>query len=95
MALASAAFDQKVKLVFLQDGVFQLLGNQQGDLQQRKDIGKTLSVFNLYDIDEVYADSESIEKRRLNAADFAIQVECIDSQRISALIQEADIVMSF
>ena len=94
MALATAAFDQTVQLVFLNDGVYQLISNQQGELKQRKNISKTLSALDLYEINEVYADESSIKDRGLKTSQLADGIQYINSQQISDLIEQADAVMS-
>lgn len=94
MALAAAAFDQTVQLVFLGDGVFQLLNNQQSELKQKKNISKTLPVLGLYDIDTVYADSGSLTERGIDKAQIFAPCQVIDNAAIQQLIAKADAVMS-
>lgn len=94
MALATAAFDQKVQLVFLNDGVYQLITNHQAELKQRKDISKTLPALALYEITEVYADANSITDRGLEPSELAQGITVINTQQISELIESADAVMS-
>ena len=94
MALATAAFDQKVQLVFLNDGVYQLIENQQAEIKQRKNISKTLDALSLYEIDEIYADTSSIKDRGLETSQLANGIQTINSQQISTLIEQADAVMS-
>ncbi len=94
MALATAAFDQKVQLVFLNDGVYQLTNHQQSELKQRKNISKTLPALALYDVNEVYADEESIKERGLKQEQLFSDAQLIDHEKINQLIQQADAVMS-
>lgn len=94
MALATAAFDQKVQLVFLNDGVYQLLQDQQAELKQRKNISKTLLALELYEIEEVYADEQSIKERGLHTYQLAENIRYLNNEQISILIKQADAVMS-
>ena len=53
VALAAAAFEQPVKLLFMGDGVLQLLPEQDSRAIGQKNIGRLLSSLPLYDIDMV------------------------------------------
>ncbi len=94
MALATAAFDQKVQLVFLNDGVYQLTNQQQAELKQRKNISKTLSALALYDVNDVYVDKDSLEERGLKPEQLFSDAMPVDHEKINQLIQQADAVMS-
>ena len=94
MALASAAFDQHVQLVFLSDGVYQLINQQNAEIKQRKDISKTLSALSLYDIQEVYVDNQSLAQRNIQESELFNDAKIISSESIQALIQQADTVMT-
>lgn len=94
MALATAAFDQHVQLAFINDGVYQLMNEQKSDIKQRKNISKTLEALNLYDINEIYADAESIKDRGLDGANLFQQAQIVDTQTIKQLIQQADTVIT-
>src|SRR5690606_13065 len=75
-ALAAAAFDQAVSLVFLGDGVWQLLKGQQ---PEGKSVEKQLGALPLYDIDRLYAEAESLAQRGLESADLALPVQVLGS----------------
>jgi tRNA 2-thiouridine synthesizing protein C len=94
MALACAAFDQEVQLVFINDGVYQLLQHQQGQLKQKKNIAKTLDALSLYDINAIYADENSITCRHINKNNVFPAASIINQEHINRLITEADIVIS-
>ena len=93
MALATAAFDQKVQLVFINDGVYQLLQNQQAESLGRKNIGKTLDVLPLYEISDIYADRASVAKRYLSEDALFNGAKVVDQTFINELVQQADKVM--
>ncbi|MDX1735029.1 MAG: sulfurtransferase complex subunit TusC, partial [Halioglobus sp.] len=64
-ALAAAAFDQPVTLLFMGDGVLQLLPGQDSKAAGMKNIGRQLASLPLYDIDKVYLDSDAAARYRL------------------------------
>lgn len=94
MVLAFAAFGHTVRIVFIGDGVYQLLDNQDTTDLQQKNISKTLTAFSLYDINDVFIDRASIQQRGLEHRRLAITARNADSHAIQQLIQEADSVIS-
>jgi len=94
MVLAAAVFDQKVTLIFMDDGVLQLHKHQAGAVIGAKDLGAALGVLPLYDIQQVYVDAQSLQARGMRHDDLAIAAEVCDSARITRLIQEADAVFT-
>ena len=95
MALASAAFDQQVSLVFIHDGVFQLVDNQQSHIIAQKSLEKSLAAMALYGIDDCYACSSSIDNRNIKALSEKLTIKKVDTQTIHQIIADADQVMSF
>ena len=95
VALAAAAFDQDVALLFLGDGVWQLLRSQHADAIGQKPLDQQLSVLPLYDINNVYADAEALLERHLQPADLALPAQLLSVTEITALLGEHDVVLGF
>ena len=92
--LTVAAFEQSVALLFLDDGVFQLKKGQQPGIQALKD---TLSIFNaleIYDVNELYFEAESLESRGLKSADLTLPMTECYRKDINQLISQFDVVFS-
>ncbi len=66
LALACAAFDQTVSLLFMDDGVWQLLPEQHAERIDARNINSTQASLPLYDIDSLYVDSPSLSARGLD-----------------------------
>lgn len=94
-AMVAAAFDQQVSLLFIDDGVLQLLANQGGDCIAVKDASPLFKGLELYDIHAVYADTDSLAARGLSAADLLIPVTLLDREGVRALIEAQDSVLGF
>ena len=94
-ALASAVFEQKLCLFFMDDGVWQLLGEQQSTEIQRKSITTALDAMPLYDIDTFYVDELSLQQRGLDAAALTGNIELINQTGLPAFIEGFDQVWSF
>ena len=63
MALVSAVFDQPTAVVFIDDGVFQLVSNIERSLF--KDTRKMILGFPTYEINHVYVVRNSLKERHL------------------------------
>lgn len=74
IGLMAAAFGQTVTLVFLGDGVYQLLAEQQPDAIGAWDHSKIYAGLDLYDIDELVVESESLAARSLAESDLSARV---------------------
>lgn len=93
-ALACAAFEQNVQLLFSGDGVWQLLPEQQGTISGEKDIGKMLAALHYYDINAVFVDSFSLAARQLTVEQLAIPAIVLDACALRALLRNADNVLA-
>lgn len=69
VVLISAAFDQDVSLVFVDDGVYQLKKNQSTDGIGMKNFSPTYNALGDYDINKIYIEEESMKERGLTLED--------------------------
>lgn len=90
--LITAAFDQAVSLLFLDDGVFQLKQHQQPILAGLKDTLAILGALELYEVKALVVESESLEKCSLQAADLAIPVNVLPRAEIATWIKQFEII---
>lgn len=109
VVLIGAAFDQDVSLVFLDDGVFQLVKGQDTSGIGMKNFSPTYRTLGDYEVKNIYVDRDSLEARGLTQddlvaiawEDFETEeeieniVEVIDSARVRELMGESDAVFSF
>lgn len=95
MVLSAAVFDQRVRFLFMEDGVYQLLRDQQADAIHAKDLSAAFGALELYGVGSVLVDRAAMESRGLHEGMLCIpQVTlCTDSQ-IQALIRESDVVFT-
>ncbi len=98
VVLIGAAFEQEVNLVFIDDGVYQLKGNQNTSVNSGigvKDFSKTYRALEDYDIDKLYVDKDSMTARGLTEGDFIVPVQVMDSAQLAELMQQQDVILSF
>ena len=95
VVLISAAFSQDVSMVFLDDGVYELVKGQQTKTIEMKNFSPTYRALDGYDVEKLYVERESLEARGLAEEDLLVDVTVLDRQELSALMQEQDVVLSF
>jgi len=94
--LAASAYDQQLSLMFMDDGVFQLLKNQSSNEINQKSFAAVLPALSLYEINTVYVHKESLEKRQITLNELVLDsVQLIDSAAISSLLAQQDQLLSF
>jgi tRNA 2-thiouridine synthesizing protein C len=95
VVLISAAFDQDVSLVFVDDGVYQLKKGQGTKAVGMKNFSPTYRALEGYDIEKLYVEKESLESRGLSEDDLIVPVEVLTSEEMATLMDDQDVVMSF
>ena len=95
LAMAAAAFEQDVSLLFLGAGVSQLIAGQQSDAIGEKSLEKQLAALPLYDVDELYADADALQRYGLAASELSLPVQLLDTAGIAQLFASSDIVHHF
>lgn len=94
LVLITGAFDQDVSVLFLEDGVFQIVKGQDTKAINMKNFSPTFRALEGYDIEKLYVEKESAEARGLTEDDFVVPVQILPASEISALMAEQDVIMS-
>ncbi|MFA7239157.1 MAG: sulfurtransferase complex subunit TusC [Sulfuricellaceae bacterium] len=95
VVLISAAFDQDVSLMFIDDGVYELKKGQGTKAIGMKNFSPTYRALEGYDIEKLYVEQESLEERGLTEADLLVDVEVLSRADMAALMEEQDVILSF
>jgi len=90
-ALAASVFEQDLTLLFMDEGVWQLLPNQQVD---GKSIEKTLDSLPLYDFEELHVDLGSLHSRHLSITDLRGSVTPLSAAELPAFLDSFDQLIS-
>lgn len=93
--LVAATFGLRVSVLFQDDGVWQLLSQQDGRALGRRSLGAQLQALDLYDVRELFVDAASLAERGLDAAPLALPAKVLDADGVRALIAEHDLVLRF
>ena len=95
VVLIGAAFDQDVSLAFIDDGVFQLKKNQDTSEIYTKNFSKIYSALEMYDVEKLFVEKESLHSRRLTEDDLSVDVKVIDSSEMKKLMSDSEVVLNF
>lgn len=93
LALATALFDQSVALLFIDDGVFQLLKDQNPKEIRQKNVNAIHQALPLYDVDQLFVCEASLAARGLKTSDLAQPVKVMDALDLKALLAEQDHIL--
>jgi len=92
--LITAAFDQSVSILLLDDAVFQLKNGQQPGQSRNKDTAAIYKALALYDINNIYTETESLEQRGLVPGDLFLPVQVLSRNNITGLMKQFDVVFA-
>ena len=95
VVLITATFDQDVSLVFLDDGVYELLKGQNTKAVGIKNFSPTYRALDGYDVEKLYVERESLEARGLSEDQLLVDVEILSSAQMGELMAQQDVVLSF
>lgn len=95
--LAAAAYGQDIGVLFLDDGVFQLVAGQAPDALPQKSLEANLSALPLYDVERLYVHSESLQERGLALEDLIEleRLQTLDSRAVGQLLTQHKQLLSF
>ena len=95
VVLIGAASDQDVCLAFIDDGVFQLKKDQDTSEIYTKNFSKIYSALEMYDVEKLFVEKESLESRGLTENDLSVDVKVIDSNEMKKLMSDSEVVLNF
>lgn len=92
--LTTAAFDQSVSILLVDAGVFNLKKNQQTTDLNLKDTCSIFAALELYDVNTIYVEDESMKEFGIDEKDLAINTKNIKRTDIGLLMRQFDIIYS-
>ena len=95
VVLISAAFDQDISMVFLDDGVYELVKGQQTKAIDVKNFSPAYRALEGYDVEKLYIDADSLAARGLTADDLLVPVEVLSAAQMAELMDQQDVVIGF
>ena len=93
--LAAGSFEQQVSVLFMDDGVLQLIEQQNPAASTQKNHHAMLKALPMYDVDQLFVDQHSLDERQLTSKNTNLPVALIDSNAIRQLMARHDHILSF
>lgn len=94
LALAMGAFEQDFDILFIGDGVLQLLPQQQAGGIGLKNVGRALSSLPLVDVDVVYADADALAAHGLDPHNLLLPVRPLRGDDLRRFLSDCDHLVS-
>jgi tRNA 2-thiouridine synthesizing protein C len=109
VVLIGAAFEQDVSLAFVDDGVFQLMQNQNTKAIGVKNFSPTFKALGDYDVNKIYVERESLEERGLSKEDLMPltyededddwaekdSIHIVSSEELGEILEQQDVILNF
>jgi len=95
VVLIGAAFEQDVSVVFLDDGVFQLKKSQDTADSEMKNFSPAYRALEMYDVEKLYVEKESMDARGLTEDDLIVPVAVIGKSELTMLMEQQDVILNY
>ena len=95
--LAATAFcdEEEIGVFFIDDGVLNLLDGQNPELLLQKDFIRPFKLLDLYDIEQRFVCTDSLDQYNLNTEQLIISAEKIDRTSLINKLSQAEKVFTF
>ncbi len=109
VVLIGAAFEQNVSLAFVDDGVYQIVKDQDTKAIGMKNFSPTYKALGDYDIKQIYVEKESLDARGLTKADLLDlkwedeeedyaekdSIHVVSAAELAEILDQQEVVFSF
>ena len=95
VVLIGAAFEQDVSMAFIDDGVYQLKKGQDTSGSDMKNFSPTYRALEMYDVEKLYVEKESLEARGLTEEDLLVPVEIVGTAELTELMEQQDVILNY
>ncbi|MEO2172971.1 MAG: sulfurtransferase complex subunit TusC [bacterium] len=92
--LMGSAFTQ-CSVLFLRDGLYQVLGGQDTTQLATKDYSVTYKALADYGVTGVYCRQSHLGERKLDTSDLAIAVQALSEAEVKQMFVDHDVILSF
>ncbi|MEQ5802090.1 sulfurtransferase complex subunit TusC [Halomonas sp. H10-9-1] len=94
-ALVAAAFDRRVTLLFMGEGITALLEGQQVGPLGQKGTAPTLAMLEMYDIDRLLVEAKGMDTLGLSDEQLMLPVQGVGADEIAELLAAHPLVLNF
>jgi tRNA 2-thiouridine synthesizing protein C len=90
-----AVFEMDISVVFVDDGVYALIGGQSPEKLDMKPLGDGFPMLRDFDVSKFYVHDESLAERGLTADDLVMDVEVVNGAQVAEILEGAHKVLPF
>jgi tRNA 2-thiouridine synthesizing protein C len=90
-----ALFEIDLCVMFMDDGVYALLNDQDPEGLEMKPLGEGFPMLKDFDVNKFVVHEESLRERGLNTEDLVVDVELANNERIAELMSEYGKILPF
>lgn len=90
-----AVFEMDISVLFVDDGVYTLMKNQDPSQLDMKPLGEGFPMLGDFGVTRFYVHDQSLVERGLTADDLVVPVQVVDSSHIGAILQDCGKVLPF
>lgn len=94
-AMGLGVFEMDVRVIFVDDGVYALVKDQDPAGLDMKSLGEGFPMLTDFGIKEFYVHDRSLADRGLTTDDLVMDVEVVDGVTIARLLAESGVVLPF
>lgn len=95
VALIAAAYGQDLSLLFLDDGVYQLLSGMDSTEIEMKNFSRTYLALEGLEVNKIYVETDSLSRRGLTEDLLAIAVTSLSRDEVARLLADQDVIINF
>ena len=90
-----AVFEMDISVIFVDDGVYALLVDQDPSKLDMKPIGEGFPMLTEFGVERFYVHDESLAERGLTPDDLLMEVEVVDGAQIAQILEAAGKMLPF
>jgi tRNA 2-thiouridine synthesizing protein C len=90
-----AVFEMDIAVLFVDDGVYALVKNQDPAKLDMKPLGDGFPMLSDFGVTQFYVHDQSLAERGLTLGDLVVPVQVVDSLQIAAILQDCGKVLPF
>ncbi|WP_133406804.1 sulfurtransferase complex subunit TusC [Parashewanella tropica] len=95
LTMLSASFDQQVTVIFVKQGILNLVKDQKPEAYGSKDYISTFKALPLYDVEDICCCADSLSLLGLTRSDLSMETDVLTKSDIADLIDRADEVLVY
>jgi tRNA 2-thiouridine synthesizing protein C len=94
-AFSCAAFDQQVDVLFVEDGVYHLLKNQNTEAIKQKNHSASIDALSLFGIEHCFYSKTCTNKRNINKQQLLEGSQALETEQYTQLLNNYDMVFTY